>query len=129
MHVDRLGVRRVIIVSDSMYVNDNHGRAPYWKKDKWKNLSGRPVENHDLWNEFLSLRPKVRASTEIQWVRGKSAPILQEVDQLLGGRGISVTLRAGAAFTPAPIFACCFGLYLFVERIDRQSRQTRRGSY
>lgn len=79
--VDQLRVRRVLIVSDSMYVNDNHGRAPYWKKNKWKNLNGRPVENHDRWNEFLSLRPKVRASTEIQWVRGKSAPILQEVDR------------------------------------------------
>jgi ribonuclease HI len=79
--VDQLRVRRVLVVSDSMYVNDNHTRAPHWKLDKWKNLDGKPVENRDLWNELLSLRPKVRASTEIQWVRGKSSPILKEVDR------------------------------------------------
>lgn len=79
--VDQLRVRRVVIISDSMYVNDNHTRAPYWKHDKWKNLDGRPVENSDLWNELLSLRPKVRASTEIQWVRGKTSPVLKEVDR------------------------------------------------
>lgn len=72
---------RIIIISDSLYVNDNHRRAPYWKKNGWKNADGRPLENADLWNELLLLRPKVRTSTEIQWVKGKSAPILKEVDR------------------------------------------------
>lgn len=72
---------RIIIISDSQYVNDNHRRAPYWKKNGWKNADGKPVENADLWNELLLLRPKVRTSTEIRWAKGKSAPILKEVDR------------------------------------------------
>lgn len=72
---------RIIVITDSLYVNDNHHRAPYWKKNGWKNADGKPVENADLWNELLLLRPKVRTSTEIQWVKGKSAPILKEVDR------------------------------------------------
>lgn len=76
-----LGISRVLIVTDSLYVNDNHRRAPYWKKNKWKNLDGKPVENSDLWNEFLLLRPKVRLITEVQWIKGKSTPLLKEVDR------------------------------------------------
>ena len=72
---------RIIVISDSMYLNDSHRRAPYWKKNGWKNADGKLVENEDLWNELLLLRPKVRTSTEIQWVKGKSAPILKEVDR------------------------------------------------
>lgn len=30
---------------------------------------------------------------------------------------------APAAIISAAIFACCFGLYLFIERIDRQVRK------
>ena len=70
---------RIIIISDSQYVNDNHRRAPYWKKNGWKNADGKPVENADLWNELLLSRPKVRTSTEIRWAKGKSAPILRRL--------------------------------------------------
>ena len=76
-----LRCQRIIVISDSQYLSDNHRRAPYWKKNGWKNADGKPVENADLWNELLLLRPKVRTSTEIQWVKGKSAPILKEVDR------------------------------------------------
>jgi ribonuclease HI len=73
--------QRIIVISDSQYLNDNHRRASYWKKNAWKNADGKPVDNEDLWNELLLLRPKVRTSTEIRWVKGKSAPILKEVDR------------------------------------------------
>jgi ribonuclease HI len=76
-----LRIQRALIVTDSLYINDNHRRAAYWKPDKWKNLDGRPVENADLWNDFLSARSKVRVSMDIQWVKGKSSPILKEVDR------------------------------------------------
>jgi ribonuclease HI len=76
-----LGHPRIVVISDSLYVNDNVHLAPYWKKNEWKNADGRSVENPDLWNELLLLRPKVRSSTEIRWMKGKSAPILKEVDR------------------------------------------------
>jgi ribonuclease HI len=76
-----LGVQRFLIVSDSMYINDNQRRAAYWKKDQWRNLDGKPVENSDLWNDFLSLRSKLRVPTEIQWTKGKTSEILKEVDR------------------------------------------------
>ena len=58
--VDELKIRRVLIISDSMHVKDNHGRAPYWKLDKWKNLDGKPVENPDLGNVMESDIPARR---------------------------------------------------------------------
>src|SRR5438105_1785951 len=78
----QLRVSRVIMISDSLYVNDNLMRAPHWKKSKWQNLAGRPLENGDLWDELIKLRPKVRASTDLQWSKGKTSPILKEVDRL-----------------------------------------------
>ncbi len=44
------------------------------------------------------------------------------LDSYLAGRhGAAVP----AAIISAAIFACCFGLYLFVERIDREVRKSR----
>jgi ribonuclease HI len=77
-----LGVQRVIIITDSLYISESHRRAPYWKKEKWKNLDGRPLENADLWNEFLLSRSKVRVSMDIQLTKGKSSPVLKEVDRI-----------------------------------------------
>jgi ribonuclease HI len=79
--VNRLGIRRILIITDSLYIYDNQKRAPYWKKDDWRNREGRPVENPVLWNEFLTARPKVRASVEIIWQEGKTTPILKETDK------------------------------------------------
>ena len=74
-----LGHPRIIVISDSQYVNDNLHRAPYWKKNGWKNADGKPVENADLWNELLLLRPKVKTSTEIRWVKGSPRPFLRRL--------------------------------------------------
>ncbi len=43
------------------------------------------------------------------------------LDSYLAGRGGAVP----AAIISAAIFACCFGLYLFIDRIDRQVRRNR----
>lgn len=77
----RLHINRVIIFTDSMYVYDNQNRCDYWKKNKWKNMSGKPVENPDLWKEFISLKYKSPVRTEIQWFKGKSTPLVKEVDK------------------------------------------------
>lgn len=76
-----LGVQRVLIITDSMYVYENHRRASTWRRNKWRSASGRPIENADLWKSFLSIQSKVRVRTEIIWQRGKQSPILKTVDR------------------------------------------------
>ncbi len=75
------GVSRVIIVTDSLYLHQCLSSAPYWKKQKWLSMDGKPIENSDLWNEIITLRPKLRVAHEIQWSKGKTSPILKEVDR------------------------------------------------
>jgi ribonuclease HI len=43
-----LGVERVLIVTDSKYVHDNHKRPVTWRSNKWMNHAGVPIENPDL---------------------------------------------------------------------------------
>jgi ribonuclease HI len=44
-----LGVQQVLIVTDSLYVYENHKRAVTWRSNDWKNSARRPIENADLW--------------------------------------------------------------------------------
>src|SRR4051794_11390054 len=53
-----LQVQRVQIVTDSRYVHDSFGRAENWRRNGWRNVDGKPVENRDLWKDLLSLRAK-----------------------------------------------------------------------
>jgi ribonuclease HI len=66
-----LGVSRVIIVTDSKYVHECYHLADAWRANDWRNSSGRPMENSDLWKQFLAARRKVRIRTDIQWQKGK----------------------------------------------------------
>ena len=76
------GLTRSIIITDSKYVNDYQGTALFWKKNGWKNSSGRPIENSDLWKEFISLRAKCEFMAELSWKLGKSNQIVKEVDKI-----------------------------------------------
>lgn len=76
-----LRVERVQIVTDSKYVHESFGRAEYWRKNGWRNLDGKPVENYDLWKELLSLRGKVKVRTDLEWMLGKKNPISKAVDK------------------------------------------------
>jgi ribonuclease HI len=80
-----LRVQRVLIVTDSMYIYENHRYAQVWKDNGWKTSAGRPVENQDLWNQFLSLRRKLGVRTEIMWKKGKTSPLLKDVDKAAKG--------------------------------------------
>lgn len=77
----KLGVQRVLIVTDSKYVYESWNRVYYWRANGWRNAAGRPIENPDLWKEFVSIRPKLTVRTEIVWRKGKTTPILKEVDR------------------------------------------------
>lgn len=72
----------VVIVTDSLYLYDHIGSAQYWKKEGWKNRDGRPVENSDLWNDLLAIRSKAGIRIEFDWQKGKTTPLLKEVDRL-----------------------------------------------
>lgn len=69
-------------ITDSSYVFDNFNRAPGWRSNGWRNSSGRPVENSDLWKRLLAVRQKTRLRTDLQWRKGKRSPILKAVDRL-----------------------------------------------
>lgn len=80
-HGRSLGVERVQIVTDSRYVSDSFFLAERWRRNGWRNLDGKPVENQDLWKRLLSIRSKVLVRTEVKWMLGKKSPILKAVDK------------------------------------------------
>lgn len=82
-----LKVSRVIVVTDSMYVYENHRRAAAWRTNDWANAAGRPVENSDLWKKFLSVQSRVRVRTELAWHKGKKTDVLKQVDRAAKAAG------------------------------------------
>jgi ribonuclease HI len=75
------GVARVQVITDSLYVRDNVARARSWKRNGWRNIYGEPIENRDLWKEFLSAQRRVRVRATFEWTAGKKTPILRRVDR------------------------------------------------
>ena len=73
---------RVQIFSDSQYVVDGQNFAPYWQKNGWRNAYQRPIQNSDLWKEFLKAKSKAGIRIDICKVQGKSSPLLKRVDKL-----------------------------------------------
>jgi ribonuclease HI len=76
-----LGVQRVLIVTDSLYIANNCKRVTAWRANKWCNASGRPLENSDLWKRLLSVKSRVKVRTDIVWKKGKKSPTLKMVDR------------------------------------------------
>jgi len=76
-----LGVSRVQIVTDSLYVKDNIGRSLNWRKNDWRNQYDEPRENWTLWKEFLSVYQKVGMVVHFEWTAGKKTPILKQIDK------------------------------------------------
>ena len=74
-------VTRVQIISDSMYVIDNIPRAEAWRRQRWRNRYGQPIENPDLWKEFLSVRNQVSMTVHFVWAAGKKSESLKEIDK------------------------------------------------
>ena len=67
------GVRRVIIYTDCQYVRDGYPRARFeWSRSRWRNRDGKPVENAELWKEFLRVTRRLDVPLDIQWVKGHS---------------------------------------------------------
>lgn len=62
--------RDIVIVSDSRYLVDCINKRWYvkWRKNGWKNSTGDPVMNKDLWEELLNLLQG--RDIKFEWVRG-----------------------------------------------------------
>jgi ribonuclease HI len=81
------GIRRIDIVTDSMYVADNLDNALYnWPGNRWMTRSGAPVMNVDLWKELVREYKRLRQSirVDVKWAKGHSAsnPHNKAVDKL-----------------------------------------------
>lgn len=75
-------VTRVLIVTDSQYVTENLRRAPHWKKQGWKNLSGETKANEDLWDDLLKCIAKVSRKgirVDFVWEKGKKTSITKQI--------------------------------------------------
>ncbi len=78
-----LNVTRIYIVTDSLYLVENHSRVQYWKKGGWRNLAGEPIANDDLWDEILKLIAKVSKMglrVDFHWQKGKKSALGKKVD-------------------------------------------------
>lgn len=67
--------RRLVIHTDSSYVQQNYTLAIYTWPPKWLRVSGAPVENAEDWKDFVKALKKVRMRFEvlrIEWISGKS---------------------------------------------------------
>ena len=86
---------QVRIVTDSQYVVKGmtswiHG----WQRKGWRNTSGQPVKNRDLWERLVAVASRHRVQWE--WVRGHAGhPENERADYLareaigeLGDRGV-----------------------------------------
>ncbi|MDT8872669.1 ribonuclease HI [Komagataeibacter rhaeticus] len=73
---------RVVLHTDSEYVRNGITRwSTGWVRRKWRNASGDPVANMDLWRRLLEI--SARHEIEWKWVRGHSGNVNNErVDQM-----------------------------------------------
>ncbi len=72
----------VVLHTDSEYVKNGVTRwHEGWVRRKWRNASGDPVANMELWQRLLAAAKAHRV--EWRWVRGHSGdPMNERVDQL-----------------------------------------------
>jgi ribonuclease HI len=76
-----IGVERVQIITDSLYVSENYKRSVTWSQNAWRTSYGRPIENKDLWKELHCTRRKLHVRVEVVWMKGKTSEILKAVDR------------------------------------------------
>lgn len=75
----------VVVVSDSAYVVNCFQQRWWegWRKRGWRNASGQPVANRDLWESLLALVLEGDRRVELRKVKGHSGdPMNELVDQL-----------------------------------------------
>lgn len=64
-------VAKVVIRTDSQYITSNHTNALFvWSKARWRNGFGKPIDNADLWKDFVRAYAKVQKRIIIEKVKG-----------------------------------------------------------
>ena len=89
----------LLVVSDSKYVVDCHTARWYekWEKKGWKNASGQPVKNQDLWKPLVELFHLRGDELRFRWVRGHDGDVMNDlVDGLAVEAARAQTGRNGA---------------------------------
>ena len=79
-----IGVTCVCVITDSDYLAGNYSRAPYWKRDGWRNRADEPIANDDLWDDILKIvtkLAKVGLRVQVQWQKGKKTAMGKIVDK------------------------------------------------
>jgi ribonuclease HI len=101
VHKSREAIRiaRAIIITDSLYVYENAKRAPTWSANRWMNRDGRPIENKDLWNDFLRELTTAGARINLAWEPGKSRQILKDVDRAAKHAARNMALNVDRGFS------------------------------
>jgi len=84
---------RIAVHTDSEYVRNGVTRwSTGWVRRNWRNASGDPVKNMDLWRRVLDAAKRHEVSWH--WVRGHAGDINNErVDKLATAARISVEAR------------------------------------
>jgi len=68
-----IGVSKIIIYTDSLYVYDNINKAKFeWPKSKWLLRSGKPVSNAEQWKELVRCIKNIQTRIYFEWIKGHS---------------------------------------------------------
>lgn len=97
------GVTSIYVVTDSQYLADNSSRAQYWKQNRWRNRSGEPIANEDLWDDLLKCIAKlsrVGLRVRFHWQKGKKTPLGKIVDNAAKRAAQHAGLGRDFGYTP-----------------------------
>jgi ribonuclease HI len=91
----------LLVMSDSTYVV-NCFRDRWWQgwlRRGWRNSSGKPVANRDLWEQLLALALDGQRPVRFDWVKGHSGDLMNDrVDRLANDAAASQRGVAGQQF-------------------------------
>jgi uncharacterized phage-like protein YoqJ len=85
-----------MVISDSTYVVNCFRDRWYegWERRGWKNTSGKPVANRDLWEPFIALA--LERNVDFRWVKGHGDDRMNDlVDRLAVEAALTQQSRSG----------------------------------
>lgn len=99
--VDVARFNKIIMLTDSQYVQKNLPAARRWAANGWRKGSGAPVLNAERWKELLALERRSQLRVTFQWVKGKSSEHTKAVDELAKASAERPTARPLSHPAPA----------------------------
>lgn len=72
-------VTRIQIVTDSLYVKNGAMSVHEWRQHGGENRHGEPMENWDLWKDFLRVQTQARLRVDFVWLHDRNSSILLRV--------------------------------------------------